>query len=51
MVVPCVAIGGITIENARPLIESGADFIAVSSGVWSYRNGPVEAVKSFNALF
>jgi len=51
MVVPCVAIGGITIENARPLIESGADFIAVSSGVWSYRNGPAEAVKAFNALF
>ena len=32
MVVPCVAIGGITVENAQPLIEAGADFLAVSSG-------------------
>ena len=51
MVVPCVAIGGITVENARPLIEAGADFVAVSSGVWSYANGPAKAVKAFNALF
>src|SRR5580692_10951659 len=29
MVVPCVAIGGITVENALPLIEAGADFLAV----------------------
>ena len=34
MVVPCVAIGGIRIENCKPLIEAGADFLAVSSGVW-----------------
>jgi thiamine-phosphate pyrophosphorylase len=31
---PCVAIGGITPANARPLIEAGADFIAVSNAVW-----------------
>ena len=34
MVVPCVAIGGITVANAPALIEAGADFLAVSSGVW-----------------
>lgn len=51
MVVPCVAIGGITTDNAAPLIEAGADFLAVSSGVWSYRDGPAAAVKAFNALF
>jgi thiamine-phosphate pyrophosphorylase len=51
MVVPCVAIGGITIENAAPLIEAGADFIAVSSGIWSHEGGPARAVKAFNALF
>jgi thiamine-phosphate pyrophosphorylase len=51
MVVPCVAIGGITIENAFPLIEAGADFIAVSSGVWSNASGPAAAVKALNALF
>ncbi|HTG39292.1 thiamine phosphate synthase [Sphingomonas sp.] len=32
--VPCVAIGGITPENAQPLIAAGADFLAVSSAVW-----------------
>ncbi len=51
MVVPCVAIGGIRIENCRPLIEAGADFLAVSSGVWDYPDGPAAAVKAFNVLF
>jgi len=51
MVVPCVAIGGITVENARPLIDAGADFLAVSSGVWDHPDGPAAAVKAFNALF
>jgi thiamine-phosphate pyrophosphorylase len=51
MVVPCVAIGGITVENARPIVEAGADFIAVSSGVWSHPDGPAAAVRAFNALF
>jgi thiamine-phosphate pyrophosphorylase len=51
MTIPVVAIGGITVENARPLIDAGADFIAVSSGVWSYARGPAEAVKAFNSLF
>ena len=51
MVVPCIAIGGIMVENARPLIEAGADFLAVSSGVWDFPDGPAAAVKAFNALF
>ena len=51
MVVPCVAIGGITPANAKTLIEAGADFLAVSSGVWAYEKGPAAAVKEFNALF
>jgi thiamine-phosphate pyrophosphorylase len=51
MVVPQVVIGGITVENARPLIEAGADFLAVSAGVWSHPQGPAAAVKAFNALF
>jgi thiamine-phosphate pyrophosphorylase len=51
MTVPVVAIGGITVENAKPLIDAGADFIAVSSGVWNYAQGPAAAVKAFNALF
>ena len=51
MTVPCVAIGGITVENAAPLIEAGADFLAVASGVWSHPQGPAVAVRLFNALF
>jgi thiamine-phosphate pyrophosphorylase len=50
-VVPCVAIGGITVENAPALIEAGADFLAVSAGVWEHSHGPAAAVKAFNALF
>lgn len=49
--VPCVAIGGITVENCLPLIEAGADFLAVSSGIWNHADGPAAAVKAFNALF
>lgn len=49
--IPCVAIGGITPENCLPLIENGADFLAVSSGVWAHDNGPAEAVRAFNKLF
>jgi thiamine-phosphate pyrophosphorylase len=51
MTVPAVAIGGITIDNAVPLIQAGVDFIAASSGVWNYAQGPAAAVKAFNALF
>lgn len=32
--IPCVAIGGITPANCRPLVEAGADFLAVSGAVW-----------------
>jgi thiamine-phosphate pyrophosphorylase len=51
MVVPAVAIGGITIANAPTLIEAGADFLAVSAGVWDHPDGPEAAVKAFNTLF
>jgi thiamine-phosphate pyrophosphorylase len=51
MVVPCVAIGGITVENAPALVEAGADFLAVSAGVWDHPQGPEAAVRAFNALF
>jgi len=49
MVVPCVAIGGITPENCGPLVEAGADFLAVVSAVWEHPDGPEAAVKAFNA--
>ena len=50
MVVPCVAIGGITVANAPALIEAGADFLAVSAGVWEYPDGAEAAVRAFNML-
>jgi thiamine-phosphate pyrophosphorylase len=49
METPCVAIGGITVERARALACAGADFLAVSAGVWAYPDGPAEAVRRFNA--
>ena len=48
--VPCVAIGGINVGNAGPVIDAGADFIAVSSGVWKYTHGPRAAVAEFNKM-
>lgn len=48
---PCVAIGGITIENAPPLVRAGADFLAVAAGVWRHPQGPRAAVAAFNTLF
>lgn len=51
MQIPCVAIGGITVDNCAPLIAAGADFLAVSSGVWAYPDGPEAAVRAFNAAF
>lgn len=47
---PCVAIGGITPQNCRPLLESGADFIAVISAVWGHPQGAAAAVKEFRAV-
>tara|TARA_R110000803_G_scaffold189587_1_gene252085 strand:- start:6 stop:677 length:672 start_codon:yes stop_codon:yes gene_type:complete len=50
MELPCVAIGGITVENAAPLVTAGADFLAVSSGVWNHPQGAAAAIMAFNAL-
>jgi len=46
---PCVAIGGITADNAAPLAAAGADFLAVSAGIWAHPEGPEAAVKALNA--
>ncbi|WP_282949661.1 MULTISPECIES: thiamine phosphate synthase [unclassified Sphingopyxis] len=47
---PCVAIGGITPDNAKLLVDAGADFLAVSGAVWSHPEGPAAAVKAFAAI-
>ncbi|UOR14534.1 thiamine phosphate synthase [Qipengyuania aquimaris] len=43
--IPSVAIGGITPDNCRPLIDAGADFLAVSGAVWS--GDEVAAIEAF----
>ena len=50
METPCVAIGGVTVENAAQLAVAGADFVAVSAGVWKHPEGPAAAVRAFDAL-
>ena len=44
--IPCVAIGGITPANAMPLVEAGADFLAVCQAVWG-ASDPGQAVRDF----
>lgn len=51
METPCVAIGGITPDNGEPLARAGADFLAVSAGVWRHGAGPRAATAAFNAMF
>ena len=47
--VPCVAIGGITADNCAPLVAAGADFLAVSAGVWAHPGGPAAGVQAILA--
>jgi thiamine-phosphate pyrophosphorylase len=47
--IPCVAIGGITPDNAKPLVDAGADFIAVCQAVWG-KDDPGAAVASFHGV-
>lgn len=48
--VPRVAIGGITPDNARPLVDAGADLIAVVSGVFDAPD-PVAATRAYLSCF
>ena len=48
--IPCVAIGGIKADNAKVLVDAGADFIAVCSAVWGHENGPAAAVDEFQKV-
>jgi thiamine-phosphate pyrophosphorylase len=47
--IPCVAIGGITPDNARPLVDAGADFLAVCQAVWG-KDDPAAAVRAFEPV-
>jgi thiamine-phosphate pyrophosphorylase len=47
---PRVAIGGITPDNARELVDAGADLLAVIGGVFDAPD-PVAAARTIRALF
>ena len=49
MELPCCAIGGITADNCAPLVQAGADFLAVVGGVWSHPAGPPAGIRALNA--
>ncbi len=46
MEIPCVAIGGITAENCAPLVQAGAEFLAVVGAVWNHAQGPAAGVQA-----
>ena len=46
MEIPCVAIGGISPENCAPLVQAGAEFLAVIGAVWNHPQGPAAGVKA-----
>ncbi len=47
---PLVAIGGITPDNAPPLVDAGADFLAVISGVFAQAD-PEAAARRYAAMY
>jgi thiamine-phosphate pyrophosphorylase len=47
--IPSVAIGGITSANCAPLVQAGADFLAVVGAVWNHPEGPAKGVRAMNA--
>jgi thiamine-phosphate pyrophosphorylase len=49
MELPCCAIGGITAANCGPLVQAGADFLAVVGAIWSHPDGPAAGVRALNA--
>jgi len=49
MELPSVAIGGITAENCGPVVQAGADFLAVVGAVWNHPDGPAAGVRAMNA--
>ena len=48
--IPIVAIGGITPENGKYLMEKKVDFLAIISGIYESTD-IVESVKAYNKLF
>jgi len=47
---PCVAMGGVSLENAEQLCNAGADFLALRQAVWNHPDGPAKAIKAFASI-
>jgi thiamine-phosphate pyrophosphorylase len=47
---PSVAIGGITPDNGRVLVDAGADFLAACGAIWNAPGGPEAGVRRFSKL-
>ncbi|MDE2007225.1 MAG: thiamine phosphate synthase [Rhodospirillales bacterium] len=46
MELPSCAIGGITAANCAPLVQAGADFLAVVGAVWNHPEGSAAGVRA-----
>jgi thiamine-phosphate pyrophosphorylase len=46
--VPSCAIGGITAANLAPLVQAGANLLAIIGGVWGHPDGPAAGVRAIN---
>ena len=49
VVLPCVAEGVASLDDAAAMAEAGADFLALSEAVWDHPDGPAAAVTAFDA--
>ena len=47
---PCVAIGGINLKNCNKILKTDCNLLAVSSGIWNFKKGPIEAVNLFHKI-
>ena len=50
MELPCVALGGVTLDSAPALVEAGVDFLAPGSAVWHHPKGAAAAVAAFDEI-
>ena len=50
LALPCVGIGGITLDNAKPVLQAGACGVAVISAI-AHADSPYEAAQQFKHLF
>jgi thiamine-phosphate pyrophosphorylase len=48
MELPAVVEGGVSLTNCAPLVQAGADFLAVGDAVWQHEAGPADAIRAFN---